>query len=311
MQGLPQGVIPNLNVLGFSDEGVVQLRWPPETFGEVDHAHRHVFHQDLQVELALSAAQLRMHLTGFGVDEPCLQYLAVAGEQRVGQRAVTPEDAVAVQFDQQAGHRVEQARPVCGLIGRQPHEQPAVLPGPLQVAGKQDRGVEAGLCHQSSRAHRGQTEILKPAQDVVFLRGDPRRHLLERPQLVVGLDELDQVAAGGRRRYHAAQHRGRSTPTKAGPTAGSVDPQTARVGAIPVWRMGQRGPVESDGEELLRLVGFWVCARRWSHALRIVRRCAEVSSPAGGEPKNVASRMKYCSGVRPNVTKMSASDPPP
>ena len=31
------------------------------------------------------------------------------------------------------------------------------------------------------------------------LRGDPRRELLERPQLAVGLDELDQVPAGSDR----------------------------------------------------------------------------------------------------------------
>ena len=146
--------------------------------------------------VTLPTAQLRMHLGGLGVDEPGLQGLAVAGEQRVRQRAVTPEHAMAVQFHHQACHAVQEPRTVLGLVRRQPHEQPAVLPGPLEVAGDQDRGVERGLQHQAGRTHRGELHLLEPAQDVVLLGGDPSGHVLDRPQQVVGLDELHEVTAG-------------------------------------------------------------------------------------------------------------------
>ena len=74
--------------------------------------------ENVQVELALTVAELRMHLAGLGVDQPGLQHLTVAGEQCVGQRAVAPEHPMAVQLHQQTGHRVEQPGAVFGLIGR-------------------------------------------------------------------------------------------------------------------------------------------------------------------------------------------------
>ena len=114
VQQVPQRVVPGLHLLGLGDQRVVQRLRLLQPLGQVDHAHRHVLHQDLEVVPALPAAQRRVHLGGLGVDQPGLQQLAVAGEQRVGQRAVTPEDAVAVQFDQQPGHRVQQPRPVLG-----------------------------------------------------------------------------------------------------------------------------------------------------------------------------------------------------
>ena len=101
-----------------------------------------------------------------------------------------------MQFHQQARHGIQQACPVPRLVGRQTHEQPAVLPGPFEVAGDQDRGVEFGLQHQARGTHRGKAHFLEPAQDVVLLGGDPRRHVFDGPQRVVGLDELHQVAAG-------------------------------------------------------------------------------------------------------------------
>src|ERR1700676_4122400 len=146
----------------------MQLLWPLESLSEIDHAHRNVLHQDFEVVLTLSTAQGWVHFTRFGVDEPGLQYLAVAGEQRIRQRAVTPEEAVTMQFHQQAGHRIQQALPVLGLIGWKAHEQAAVLPGPFEIASDEDRGVEFGLQHQTGRAHRGKTQLLEPAQGLVF-----------------------------------------------------------------------------------------------------------------------------------------------
>src|SRR6478672_8299974 len=101
-----------------------------------------------------------------------------------------------MQFHQQARHGIQQACPVPRLVGRQTHEQPAVLPGPFEVAGDQDRGVEFGLQHQARGTHCGKAHFLEPAQDVVLLGRDPLRHVFDGPQRVVGLDELHQVPAG-------------------------------------------------------------------------------------------------------------------
>ena len=101
VQGFPQRLVPPADVDGFGDQGRTQLRGPVQPGRQIVEARRDVLDQDVDVELALPVGQLRMHLAGLGVDEPRLQHLPVAGEQGVGQRAVAPEDAVAVQLDEQ------------------------------------------------------------------------------------------------------------------------------------------------------------------------------------------------------------------
>ncbi len=123
---------------------VFQLR-SFELGSHVQQTRRDVLDGDVDVVGALPVGQPGMDLAGFGVDEECLQHLAVPGEQRVGQRAVTPEHAVPMQFHQKRGHRVEQPSAVFGRVRRQPHEQPPVLPRADEVARQQDRGVEVGL----------------------------------------------------------------------------------------------------------------------------------------------------------------------
>jgi len=46
---------------------------------------------------------------------------------------------------------------------------------------------------EARRTHGGKLHVLQLTQDVVLLGGDPRRHVLDRPQLIVDVDELDQV----------------------------------------------------------------------------------------------------------------------
>ena len=62
----------------------------------------------LEVPLPLPVGQLRVLLAGLRVDQVRLQRARVVPEQRVGQRAVTPEEARQVQPDQQLDQRVEQ-----------------------------------------------------------------------------------------------------------------------------------------------------------------------------------------------------------
>jgi hypothetical protein len=93
-------------------------------------------------------------LAGLGVDQPGLQDLPVAREQCVGQRAVAPEHAVAVQVDQQARHRVEQPLAMGGQIRGHAHQEAAVLPGPFEVPRDEDRRVLDGLHDQPRRPYR-------------------------------------------------------------------------------------------------------------------------------------------------------------
>ena len=73
-------------------------------------------------------------LARLGVHEVGLQALAVAHEQRVGQRAVTPEEAQAVELDEEAGHGVEELVAIAPLALGQAHEEASELEGARQVA---------------------------------------------------------------------------------------------------------------------------------------------------------------------------------
>ena len=105
-----------------------------------------------EVEVPLAGAQRLVPLGRLGVDQPGPDQLAVAHEEGVGQRAVTPVEAVAVEVDQQRGDGVEQPRPVGPHGDRHPHEQSAVLPGALEVVRDEHGGVLEGLHDHPRRA---------------------------------------------------------------------------------------------------------------------------------------------------------------
>ena len=107
--------------------------------GEVGEAEGDVLDEDLGVVLALAVGQRRMDLARLRVDEVGLDPVAVAAEQRVGERAVAPVDAVAVEVDEEERHRVEEPVAVDARAGRQAHEQPAVLERVGEVLRREDR----------------------------------------------------------------------------------------------------------------------------------------------------------------------------
>jgi hypothetical protein len=65
--------------LGFVEQKVVDLSGIFESLCEITQPHRHVFHEDLQIEFTLPSAESRVHFAGFGVDEPRLQELVSGG----------------------------------------------------------------------------------------------------------------------------------------------------------------------------------------------------------------------------------------
>ena len=226
------------------------------------------------------------------------QYLPVAREERVGQRAVTPEHAVPVQLHHQTRHRVEQSRPVLGLIGRQPHEQPPVLPRPLEVTGHQDCGVELGLQHHARR------DALRaaPSPRACAARRTPwPRSARACPSPPTAHRRPRRTSPGdgwARRRCPAGGHRGRSTPTAAGPTAARAGPQT--LVPEPELRCAhcqfRRSPV-CGLEQVHRAFGVLAQPHRVGQLRRATRVAPrhqlDVPNPRG------CRRMPRCRGPRP------------
>ena len=228
---------------------------------------------------ALAVGQAGMDVAGLGVHQPRLQQLPVAGEQRVRQRAVAPEHAVAVQVHQQAGHGVEQPGAVPGSV-RQPHEQAPVLPRPLEVVRDEDRvplavrhlstctrAAVATVQDQAGGSDRRQTHRLQVAQHRVLLVRDAVRQLLERPQPPVGLDEPDEVPARAdgnvpqrdRRRVPLPQRtlprqreqarRGDPQPHVRGRHRHMVPVIPARCRGRTPWRQAPRGTISPIGPQ--------------------------------------------------------------
>ena len=242
VQRVPQRLVALGERHRLGDELVLDLGRTTEARREVDHPGRHVLDEDLQVLRALPVGERRVHLAGLGVDEPGGVELAVAGEQRVGERAVAPVDAVAVQLDEQADHGVEEARAVRGPVRGQPRDEAPVLPRPHEVAGQQDRDVVVGLGDEPGRAHRREALDLEVAQHVELVARDARRQLLERPERPVDLDEPHEVAARSDGEL-AQRHRGGVPLAEAGaPTAGRAAPGSAPAAAGPARSpRGRRG----------------------------------------------------------------------
>ena len=148
-QLLPQRLIPPLELLGDLervDVGREQLaRLQVEQFAADPLGGQ------LHVITALPVGQGRVLLAGLRVDQVGLQLARVVPEQRVGQRAVAPEEPGQVQPDQQFHQRVQQ--PVGGLHAPRVGEHRPVSRGVAEEPGDQDRvGVGFARGARSSRS---------------------------------------------------------------------------------------------------------------------------------------------------------------
>jgi hypothetical protein len=143
-------------------------------------------------------------LAGLGIDEEGLDLVAVAPEQRVGERAVAPVHARPMQVDEQPGHRVEQPIAVRAGTEREPHHQAPVLNRVLEVFGDQHRGVVLARLAQTDRLDRRQAPCPEVAQDVELGAGDGQRLLLERVRPPIADEEPDEMARGADRQLAEA-----------------------------------------------------------------------------------------------------------
>jgi hypothetical protein len=142
--------------------------------------------------MPLAGGQRGMALARLGVDQVRLQGARVVAEQRVGQRAVPPEEAGQVQPHQELDQGVEQ--PVGGLAAPGAGEDGAVGGRVVQEPGDQDRvQVRPAVYHDAHHVHGGHVQLGELAQQPVFTPGQVLVDGLERVQLAVVCDEADDV----------------------------------------------------------------------------------------------------------------------
>ncbi len=146
----------------------------------------------IEVIVALAIAQLRMLLTGLRVDQVGLQRARVIAEQRVGQRAVPPEEARQVQPHQQLDQGIEQ--PVGRLAAARAGEDGPVGRRVRQELGHQDRvAVRAAVHRDADHLDGGNAQLGQGPQQPVLAPREPLVDLLERVQRAVVHGEPDDV----------------------------------------------------------------------------------------------------------------------
>ena len=170
----------------------VQLRAEQLTGLEVEELAVNPLLGQVHVVMPLARGQRGMALTGLRVNQVRLERARVVPEQRVGQRAVTPEETGQVQPHQQLDQGVEQ--PVGRLAAPRAGEDGPVGGGVVQEPGDQDRvEIRAAVHHDADHMHRGHVELGQLAQQPVLAPGQVLVDGLERIQFAVIGDEPDDV----------------------------------------------------------------------------------------------------------------------
>jgi len=147
---------------------------------------------EFHVPEPLPARQGRMLLAGLRVDQVGRERPGVIAEQRVRQRAVTPEEPGQVQPDQELHQRVEQ--PVGRLPDPRAGEQGTVSGRVLKEPGHQDRvQVRPPVDHDADNLDRGHVKLGERAQQPVLAPGQPLAYRLQRVEHAAVGDEADHV----------------------------------------------------------------------------------------------------------------------
>ena len=189
-QLIPEPLVPPRQLRG--DLQRIQVRAEQLTGLEVEELAVHTFLGELHVVTPLARGQRGMALAGLRVDQIRLERARVVAEQRVGQRAVTPEETAQVQPHQELDQGVEQ--PVRRLAAPRAGKQSPVRGGVVQEPGDQDRlEIRPAVHHDAHHMHRRHVEFGQLAQQPVFAPGQVLVDGLERVQLTVVGHEADDV----------------------------------------------------------------------------------------------------------------------
>jgi hypothetical protein len=188
----PDGLVPRPNGFGGGNPRF-DVVWPSLEGGEVSQAEGDVLHEDVEVEPALSIRQRRVDLAGLRVHEVGLDPVSIASEQRVGQRAVAPVDAAAMEVDEEQRHGVQQSLAIAGAHGPEPHQQAPVLHRVAQVLRHQDGIAPVRALGEAHGADGREAGVLEVAQDLVLAFRNAGRQLLQRIDGAAPHQESDEV----------------------------------------------------------------------------------------------------------------------
>ena len=202
MQDVPEALVAVAQAQGSLEVVVDVLDGLAVHDGQVGQVAGHVLDRDLEVRLALPIGQSLMDLARLGIHEVGLQALPVPHQQRVGERAVTPEEAGSMELHEQAGHGIEQLVAVAPLALGQAHEEPAELERACQVVRGDDGRLVPAPGHQPARPDGRRTARLQLVHDVVLSLADLDGQLLEREDAVVDHEEANDVPAGAHGQVH-------------------------------------------------------------------------------------------------------------
>ena len=170
----PQVRIAGLDVVGDGERVDVGDESPAGL--EVEQSARHVLVGDVEIEPALPVGEVVVALARLDVDDVRRERSRISAEQRVGQRAVTPEEARDVQPHEQADQRVQQS--VAEVRDGQPaaRQQAAVRQGVVEVA-RDEEPVAAtrSLGDDGDDGRRREPILGEAAQEAVLAQGQVGR----------------------------------------------------------------------------------------------------------------------------------------
>ncbi len=190
---------------------------------EVEQPAGDVVGCDQQVELALAGRQLVVTLGGLDVDDVGLQRPGVTPEQRVRERAVTPEEAGEVDPHQQDDERVEQA--VAEVRDRQAasHQQRPVGERVVEVPGDHQPFAGRSVGHHRDHLGRRQPVVGDRPQQAVLAVGQLVGQLLDDVRHAFQFDQLHHVTMKSEHGVHVGHrprlHRWTRTAARRSPRA--------------------------------------------------------------------------------------------
>src|SRR5436305_4514551 len=169
-----------------------------ELRGEVMELTCEVLLSDVEVVVALPVGEPLVQLARLGIDEIRGERAGIAAEERVRERAVSPEEAGEMQADEQLRECSRDRRLRCRQHAAT--EDQAVRKRELEKPRHEHGGqlvavLRAPAVNDADRLDRRRLLALKRREQPVLTCRQPRRELLQCEQAPAELDEADDVAA--------------------------------------------------------------------------------------------------------------------